>query len=223
MTQVSETKPVEATFAPPPKPAVTPDSEVGAGAVPAEQAEKASVTALGYQLKAAQEQADAQKKEHARNIAAADDARKSEVDRLQEIIKKQQADLVKKADAVGKAAGKKEGEANSSRASTKARWAIVIEEARDSTETTYVDVGANGRAYRMQRGVVVDVPPEVIGVLKDAVVGRAVPIVNEQGISAGVTYRNGRRFPFRILGRSVDAQGVRIKTFTAERDSDFMG
>lgn len=98
--------------------------------------------------------------------------------------------------------------ANESRASTKERWRIIIDEAQDPQELTRVFVGCNGRGYWLQRGVPVDVPPEVIEILDHAVINRAIPIIDERtGLPNGVETREAKRFPFRVLGKVVDKFG----------------
>lgn len=99
-------------------------------------------------------------------------------------------------------------DANLSRSSSKERFRIMIYESREKSDSKEVPVGVNGRAYQIKRGVQVDVPQEVVSVLSDAVIGQGVPIVDERtGIEAGVEYINAARFPFQMLGKSVDAEG----------------
>jgi len=138
--------------------------------------------------------------------AAAD--KDAEIERLKSQIEKGGSDEVK--------ATPRKKDATVSSASTKARYAIIIEEARDSTDPAQVDVGINGRVYRMNRGVVCEVPPEVIEVLKNAIVGQARSHVDETGLNKGVRYRPTRRFPYRVLGKAIDENGVRVNTFENE-------
>lgn len=138
----------------------------------------------------------------------------TELTRLRNVIARQTEEL--EAKQVASVDDKRSGVATVSRASTKARYAIVIEEAGESTDAQYVDVGVNGRNYRMNRGVVCEVPPEVIGVLKNAISGVARPNIDENGEVRGVRYRNTRRFPYRVLGKSIDETGTRVKTFELE-------
>jgi hypothetical protein len=99
-------------------------------------------------------------------------------------------------------------DANLSRSSSKERFRIMIYESREKSDSKEVPVSVNGRAYQIKRGVQVDVPQEVVSVLSDAVIGQGVPIVDERtGIEAGVEYINAARFPFQMLGKSVDAEG----------------
>lgn len=99
-------------------------------------------------------------------------------------------------------------DANVSHASSKKRFRIQLDEARDKTEAREVDVGVNGRTYKIKRGVPVDVPEEVVSVLNDAVAGRAESITDERtGIESGVEYVNARRFPFQNFGQSKDENG----------------
>lgn len=99
------------------------------------------------------------------------------------------------------------GAANESHASSKERWAIVIDEARDANEIDPVFVGANGRGYLLKRGQAVKVPREVVSVLSDAVEDRAVPKFDTRGNPIGLDIRRARRFPFTNLGLAVDAAG----------------
>jgi len=48
-----------------------------------------------------------------------------------------------------------------SKASTKARYAITIEEGHEQHDSPDVFVGVNGRSYQIKRGERVEVPPEV--------------------------------------------------------------
>jgi len=140
---------------------------------------------------------------------------KTEIARLQKIIEDQTRTIARKnlvkdlEDAAG---------ASTSGASTAARFAIIIEPGHNATDATYVDVGVNGRVYKIQRGPVVEVPPEVIGVLKDAIMGKAVPQEDEKGLPHGVSFRHSRRFPFRVLGKAINEKGERIKKYEDESD-----
>jgi hypothetical protein len=109
------------------------------------------------------------------------------------------------AEVRAEAAGK---DANFARASSKARFRIMIDEGRDKSDPDPVPVGANGRVYQIKRMRKVDVPQEVVSILNDAVLGRAEPIVDERtGIASGVEFRPARRFPFSELGQSYDDDG----------------
>lgn len=101
--------------------------------------------------------------------------------------------------------------ANESRASTKARYRIIVEEGRDKHSPTHVFVGVNGRGYNIRRGVEVDVPPEVIENLKDAVEVTQVAVVDpERDVVTGTQERRVRRFPFQVLGKSRDEKGNQL-------------
>ena len=97
--------------------------------------------------------------------------------------------------------------ANQSQASSKERWAIVIDEGHSETENHDVFVQVNGRAYLIQRGLVVNVPPEVVSVLKDAVVGVSRQEYDEFGRPKGISVRNAPRHPYRVIGMVIDKDG----------------
>lgn len=99
------------------------------------------------------------------------------------------------------------GEANQSQASSKERWAIVIDEANSETENSEVFVQVNGRAYQIQRGVEVHVPPEVVNVLRDAVIGRSEQTFDEFGRPKGIRVREAPRHPFRVIRKVCDKDG----------------
>lgn len=104
--------------------------------------------------------------------------------------------------------------ANFSRASSKARYRIMISEAHDPNDPPEVAVQPNGRVYKIMRGQWVDVPQEVVSVLTDAVVGRARRILDPRtGIEAGVEFVAAPRFPFQNLGQSRDASGNLMPSF----------
>jgi len=102
-----------------------------------------------------------------------------------------------------------ERDSSLSQASSPRRFRVIIAEGRGGADPDRVFVGVNGRGYDIQRNVEVDVPPEVVGVLETCIAGRAVPRVNEKGITAGVDFVPNHRFPFRVIGEAVDINGVR--------------
>lgn len=102
------------------------------------------------------------------------------------------------------------GTANFSHASTKARYAIVIDESSQPQDAQDVFAAVNGRPYVMQRGVVVEVPPEVVEVLDHAILLKHIPVVDAHGMPNGTITRAVRRFPYRNHGMVVDAAGKRI-------------
>jgi hypothetical protein len=101
--------------------------------------------------------------------------------------------------------------ANESRSTSKERFAIMLDEARDPNEVDPVPVGVNGRLYQLQRGVILNVPREVVGVLKTAVEDRAIPKKDSAGNPTGFDLRKARRFPFQEFGMVVDAAGQRVE------------
>jgi hypothetical protein len=97
--------------------------------------------------------------------------------------------------------------ANVSGASTDLRVTININESDDSQDAdNEVPVQVNGRAYQIKRGQDVAVPPEVVVALENAVVDKAIPMKDENGMTRGFTLRPAKRFPFRI----VDEQSMAI-------------
>lgn len=108
------------------------------------------------------------------------------------------------------------GVANASRASTKARYAITLEEARDSADAVEVFVQVNGRAYQIKRGLIVEVPPEVVNVLNDAVIDKTIVTMDARGMPEGFITRKARRFPFTLHGKTIDESGTRIRTIQAD-------
>lgn len=101
-----------------------------------------------------------------------------------------------------------------SHASTKERWAIVIDEGHEQHDEVGVFVSVNGRSYQVLRGQVAEVPPEVLEVLNHAVIDKHIPQKDASGMPNGTITRPSRRFPYRKLGKAVDREGVRIQTFT---------
>lgn len=96
-------------------------------------------------------------------------------------------------------------------AASKARYGIVIDEGSDQNDIGEVPVQVNGRAYIIKRGQYVEVPGEVVGVLKDAVIDKAVASFDAMGMPNGIKLRASRRFPFQEFGMVIDASGKRIK------------
>jgi hypothetical protein len=105
----------------------------------------------------------------------------------------------------------KPGIGNESHASTKARYGITLDSARDKNEIDPVFLGCNGRAYLLKRGKYLEVPPEVIGILNHAVQTITVTTFNERtGVADGATSHNARRFPYRMHGKAVNEKGERL-------------
>lgn len=95
---------------------------------------------------------------------------------------------------------------DSTKASTLARWRIMIPRTGAPGETPEQKVSVNGRMYQIQRAVNVDVPPEVVLALADAIV--STPVKNEQDQVLG--YTDAPRIPFAIIGLAVSADGQRL-------------
>lgn len=99
------------------------------------------------------------------------------------------------------------GVATESSASTKVRYRIVVEPSTEEGAPTTVTPSVNGRMYAIKRGEPVDVPPEVLHVLDNAVQGTLVKSQDDRGNSLGYEVRDSRRFPYQVLGQSRDADG----------------
>lgn len=112
-------------------------------------------------------------------------------------------------------------EANPSQATTKARYAIMLDEAHDSTDMSDVGVGVNGRWYVYKRGEPVECPPEVLEVLDHAIYFRSVAIIDERtGLPNGLAEpKKIRRYPYQKFYQTIDAYGVRVRELPkAEND-----
>ena len=96
-------------------------------------------------------------------------------------------------------------------AASKERFGIIIDEGHDQNDISEVPVQVNGRAYQIKRGQYVEVPREVVGVLKDAVIDKAIASFDAQGMPDGIKLRPSRRFPFQEFGLVVDAAGKRLR------------
>lgn len=113
--------------------------------------------------------------------------------------------------AAGDVEEKEAGLATASSASTKERYAIIVEEGVEANAIKRVPVQVNGRAYLIERGKRVEVPPEVVHVLENAVVDKSISVEDERtGLPNGIVVRPTRRFPFQNLGKVVDADGNRL-------------
>lgn len=96
-------------------------------------------------------------------------------------------------------------------AASKERFGIIIDEGHDQNDISEVPVQVNGRAYQIKRGQYVEVPREVVGVLKDAVIDKAIASFDAQGMPNGIKLRPSRRFPFQEFGLAIDAAGNRVR------------
>lgn len=96
-------------------------------------------------------------------------------------------------------------------AASKERFGIIVDEGHDQNDISEVPVQVNGRAYQIKRGQYVEVPREVVGVLKDAVIDKAIASFDAQGMPNGIKLRPSRRFPFQEFGLVIDATGKRVR------------
>lgn len=101
--------------------------------------------------------------------------------------------------------------ANSSSASSKERYGITLDEGSGQSDLAEVPVGINGRCYQLRRGAYIEVPKDVLGVLDNAVIDKAVSTVDANGMPAGLTMRAMRRFPYQNHGLAINAAGERVK------------
>lgn len=144
-------------------------------------------------------------------LAGIVEASEPTVAELQEVIRKMELEkkALKQAAEDRQLKDEHAKSANESRSSTKERFAILIEEARDPNEVDPVPVGCNGRLYQIKRGKIVEVPLEVIDVLNHAVENKSIPKQDANGNPVGYDVRPARRFPFQNYGKTVDAAGAR--------------
>lgn len=96
-------------------------------------------------------------------------------------------------------------------AASKERFGLVIDEGHDQNDIGEVPVQVNGRAYQIKRGQYVEVPKEVINVLKDAVIDKAIASFDAMGMPNGIKLRPSRRFPFQEFGLVIDSAGKRVR------------
>lgn len=127
------------------------------------------------------------------------DPRDAEIAKLKAVIAKQEKDLAER-----------NADSSISRSANQRRIRIVLAAARDSSEGQRVFASVNGRAYDMARNIPVDVPPEVVGVLNNAIQGRAQPHFDLKGNMNGVEFVDGHRFPFQVVGEAVDINGKQV-------------
>ena len=149
------------------------------------------------------------------SVSASFETRLTEIERINRDLAEQNEKLKKKLE---KKLAKEEAEwevknvgaGNESQASSPERWRIVIEEGREKHAARNQFIGVNGRGYYIRRGVEVDVPPEVIEVLKHAVEIRSISITNEMGMVIDTEEREIRRFPYSVIGKAIDSSGKRL-------------
>jgi hypothetical protein len=75
------------------------------------------------------------------------------------------------------------------------RVRIVIEESDDENSSSDVFVSVNGYGYQIRRGIPIEVPEEVVGVLNHAVTTKMVQNME----TYEMTYRDVSRYNFKIL------------------------
>ena len=115
-----------------------------------------------------------------------------------------------------------------SHASTKDRVSIIINESDKPEDLNEVFVAVNGRAYQIQRGIPVPVPPEVVHALDNAVIDKAIQQY-ENGMPAGIILRPSKRYPYQFaspedasqyrswMNRSIEFRNAQI---AAEADAE---
>lgn len=80
------------------------------------------------------------------------------------------------------------------------RVKIRITKTDDSRGSDDVFVGVNGVGFLIKRGVAVDVPRDVVGVLRNAVTKKLVEVISENGDNTGAfEYIDVQRHPFEVL------------------------
>lgn len=70
---------------------------------------------------------------------------------------------------------------------------IMIDQERDKPNYEYV--GVNGKGYQIQRGIEVEVPASVVGVLENAIATRSVTDANGKVVG----YQDYHAVPFRVI------------------------
>lgn len=135
------------------------------------------------------------------------DARDAELAQLRETVRQ----LLDQNRALADARKEEPGSASERSSSSKERYGIIIDEGHDQNDIAEVPVQVNGRAYQIKRGQYVEVPIEVISVLKDAVIDKSIAQFDATGMPAGIKVRPSRRFPFQEFGLAINDQGERVR------------
>lgn len=82
------------------------------------------------------------------------------------------------------------------------RVKIRITKTDDDRGSDDVFVGVNGVGFLIKRGVAVDVPRDVVGVLRNAVTKKLVEVISENGDNTGAfEYIDVQRHPFEVLSQ----------------------
>lgn len=97
------------------------------------------------------------------------------------------------------------GDANS--ASTLVRWRVLLARSGNAADPAFHCVQINGRNYQIRRGQTVDVPPEVVLVLDQAV--HSLPIVDPDS-SRVLGYQDAHRVPYQVMGLAIDHNGNQL-------------
>ncbi len=80
------------------------------------------------------------------------------------------------------------------------RVKIRITKTEDSRGSDDVFIGLNGAGFLIKRGVTVDVPRDVVGVLRNAVTKKLVEVVNDNGDHTGAfEYIDVQSYPFEVI------------------------
>lgn len=90
---------------------------------------------------------------------------------------------------------------------SKERFRIVIDEGQQENDNPEVFIGYQGVGHLIMRGYEVDVPAEWLGVLDTAVETRFIMKKDSRGMPLGLVARSARRFPYKLVGKSIDADG----------------
>ena len=99
--------------------------------------------------------------------------------------------------------------ASASHASSLKRIRINVHESNDENPLDPVPVSPNSRTYQLKRGHEVDVPPEVVEGLANAIEIRYAKAEDEKG-RMSMKPRRVPRFPYTVIGVAVNEKGERL-------------
>lgn len=89
---------------------------------------------------------------------------------------------------------------------------------RDPSEPLAVDIGLNGRFYRLQRGEFVPIPAPVVEVLENAEIPYYVEEVLSDGSMGRKVYAGmQKRYPFEVVARLSEEQYLELREIALQR------